>query len=59
VIYSIHCKNFCKCHNVPPPSITIKTNKWIKKKWSINIFTEPEKFWWELIEIYLICTISP
>jgi hypothetical protein len=27
VIYSIHCKNFCKCHNVPPPSITIKTNK--------------------------------
>jgi hypothetical protein len=29
-----HCKNFCKCHNVPPPSTTIKEknkNK-VKKK---------------------------
>jgi hypothetical protein len=24
VIYFLHCKNLCKCHNVPPPSITIK-----------------------------------
>jgi hypothetical protein len=24
MIYLIHCKNFCKCHNVPSPSITIK-----------------------------------
>jgi hypothetical protein len=24
IIYLIHCKNFCKCHNVPPPSTTIK-----------------------------------
>jgi hypothetical protein len=23
IIYLIHCKNFCKCHNVPTPS-TIK-----------------------------------
>jgi hypothetical protein len=23
-IYLIHSKNLCKCHNVPPPSITIK-----------------------------------
>jgi hypothetical protein len=23
VIYLIYCKNFCKCHNVPPPRITI------------------------------------
>jgi hypothetical protein len=22
-IYLIYCKNFCKCHNVPPPSTTI------------------------------------
>jgi hypothetical protein len=22
--YLIHCKNFCKCHNVSPLSITIK-----------------------------------
>jgi hypothetical protein len=24
MIYSIHCKNLCKCHNVPPVSTTIK-----------------------------------
>jgi hypothetical protein len=29
VLFLIHCKNFCKCHNVPPPS-TIKKEK--KKK---------------------------
>jgi hypothetical protein len=25
--YLIHCKNQCKCHNVPPPSTTIKEKK--------------------------------
>jgi hypothetical protein len=24
MIYLIHYKNFCKCHNVPPPSTTMK-----------------------------------
>jgi hypothetical protein len=24
MIYLIHCKNFCKCHNAPPYSIIIK-----------------------------------
>jgi hypothetical protein len=24
VIYLIHCKNSCKCHNVAPPRTTIK-----------------------------------
>jgi hypothetical protein len=24
VIYLIHCKNLCKCHNVTPPITTIK-----------------------------------
>jgi hypothetical protein len=24
MIYLIYCKNFCKCHNVPPPSTTLK-----------------------------------
>jgi hypothetical protein len=24
MIYLIYCKNFCKCHNVPPPSTIIK-----------------------------------
>jgi hypothetical protein len=27
MIYLIHCKNLCKCHNVPPPSATIKGEK--------------------------------
>jgi hypothetical protein len=26
-IYLIHYKNFCKCHNAPPPSTTIKRKK--------------------------------
>jgi hypothetical protein len=30
MIYLIHCRNFCKCHNVPPPSTTI-TNFKIKE----------------------------
>jgi hypothetical protein len=30
MIYLIHCKNFCKRHNVPPPITTIK--KIIKKQ---------------------------
>jgi hypothetical protein len=24
IMYLIHYKNFCKCHNVPPSSTTIK-----------------------------------
>jgi hypothetical protein len=24
MIYLMHCKNLCKCHNVPPLSTTIK-----------------------------------
>jgi hypothetical protein len=27
MIYLIHCKNFCKCYNVPPLSTTIKKKK--------------------------------
>jgi hypothetical protein len=27
VTYLIHCKNLCKCHNVPPPSTAIKRKK--------------------------------
>jgi hypothetical protein len=27
MLYLIHCKNLCKCHNVPPPSTTIKGKK--------------------------------
>jgi hypothetical protein len=27
LIYLIHCKGFCKCHNVPPPSTTFKKKK--------------------------------
>jgi hypothetical protein len=27
MIYLIHCKNLCKCHNVLPPSRAIKEKK--------------------------------
>jgi hypothetical protein len=27
MIYLIYCKNPCKCHNVPPPSTTVKKKK--------------------------------
>jgi hypothetical protein len=30
MIYLIHFKNFCKCHNVPSPSTTIKEKKIIR-----------------------------
>jgi septal ring factor EnvC (AmiA/AmiB activator) len=26
MIYLVHCKNLCKCYNVPPPSIIKKRN---------------------------------
>jgi hypothetical protein len=26
MIYLIHCKSFCKCHNVPPHITTINNN---------------------------------
>jgi hypothetical protein len=32
MIYLIHCKNLCKCYNVPPPSRTIKKVLKQKKK---------------------------
>jgi hypothetical protein len=32
MIYLIHCKNFCKCHNVPPTSTTINNNNNNKKQ---------------------------
>jgi hypothetical protein len=31
MIELIHCKNPCKCHNVPPPSTTIKKKNKFKK----------------------------
>jgi hypothetical protein len=27
MMYLIYCKNLCKCHDVPPPSTTIKLLK--------------------------------
>jgi hypothetical protein len=32
MIYLVHCKNLCKCHNVPPPSTAIEENKFKNKK---------------------------
>jgi hypothetical protein len=37
MMYLIQCKNFCKCHNVPPPSITIKKKN--KSKYLFNSTT--------------------
>jgi hypothetical protein len=34
MIHSIRCKNLCKCHNVPPPSTTIK-EEMIETKFSV------------------------
>jgi hypothetical protein len=31
MIYLIHCKNLCKCHNVPSPSTIIKTGEKVYK----------------------------
>jgi hypothetical protein len=31
MIYLIYLKNFCKCHNVPPPITTVKINTYIHK----------------------------
>jgi hypothetical protein len=39
VIYLIHCKNLCKCQNVPPPR-TIKKSMEKEKK---NIFELEKK----------------
>jgi hypothetical protein len=27
MIYLIYCKKFCKCHNIPSPSTTVKKKK--------------------------------
>jgi hypothetical protein len=36
ITYLIHCKNLCKCYNVPPPSTTIKGKKEIPIEKYIN-----------------------
>jgi hypothetical protein len=40
MMYLIHCKNFCKHHNVPPPSKTIKMSKNLKTFKRILCFHE-------------------
>jgi hypothetical protein len=37
MIYLIHCKNLCECHNVPPSITTIK------KKSSIKLYTHTHR----------------
>jgi hypothetical protein len=37
MIYLIYCKNFCKCHNVPPSSTAIKAKK---KKIPLKLFED-------------------
>jgi hypothetical protein len=38
MIYLIQCKNFCKCHNVPWPSTTIKKKSQLFKFNMTNIY---------------------
>jgi hypothetical protein len=38
MIYLMHCKNFCKCHNVTPPSKTIKKEQQNKnRKYQVQV----------------------
>jgi hypothetical protein len=37
IIYLIYCKNFCKCHNVPLPSTTIKKGEKNRKKKEVEL----------------------
>jgi hypothetical protein len=39
MIYMIYCKNFSKCHNVPPPSTIIKKKERKKKDHSPGVIT--------------------
>jgi hypothetical protein len=32
MIYLIHCKNICKCYNIPPPNTIIKKDLNIKRE---------------------------
>jgi hypothetical protein len=52
MIYLIHCKNFCKCHNVPQPSTTIKEKMaLIKRKdvYSVHRSRSPKVWCWLLL----------
>jgi hypothetical protein len=43
MIYLIYCKNFCKCHNVPPPNTTIKKRLKIQLKKRKYIFDKGDQ----------------
>jgi hypothetical protein len=36
-IYSIYCKNFYKCHNVPPPDTTIKKSPLVARNENMTV----------------------
>jgi hypothetical protein len=36
MMYLIHCKNLCKCYNVPPPTTMIKKKKDTQKRFSCD-----------------------
>jgi hypothetical protein len=54
MIYLIYCKNFCKCHNVPLPSTTIKKGK----KKTHEIIKKKKKVLWLWLCIALAGQIS-
>jgi hypothetical protein len=50
VIYLIYCKNFCKCHNVFPPSTTIK-----KEHFSFSFYLKLYRSKKKTFNIFKVC----
>jgi hypothetical protein len=43
ILYLMYCKNFCKCHNVPLPSTTIKRKEKkfiISQSWRLQVWDQ-------------------
>jgi hypothetical protein len=55
-LYLIYYNNFCKCHNVPPPSTAIKINKILSEK--SNCFMVKLIFSVESLEITKTCLMN-
>jgi hypothetical protein len=41
MIYLIHCKNLCKCYNLPPPSTTIVKKRRKQIYWHEVVYNIP------------------
>jgi hypothetical protein len=56
----IYCKNFQKCHNVPPPSTTIEKKKKVVTDWKLSLTpSDPSiPFPWSKQEFILECLLN-